>query len=71
MLTAELRPGGIQLVGKAIRRVRCQNVVGQIETVMVYDRVLSNQVEMITRHAQRTRCRKGCSRPRAKSTLIL
>jgi len=71
MPTAELRPGGIQFVGKTIRRVGCQNVVGQIETVMVYDRVLSNQVEMIPRHAERTRCRKGCSRPRAMSILIL
>ncbi len=62
MLTAELGSGGIQFVGKTIRRVGRQDVIGQIETVMVYDRVLSNQVKMISRHAERTRCPKRCSR---------
>ena len=71
MLTAELRADGIQFVGQTIRRVRRQNVVGQIETIMVYDRLLSNQVEMISRHAERTRFQTGCSRPRTMSIPIL
>ena len=54
MLAAELGPGGIQLVGKTVRRIRRQNVVGQIETVVVNDGLLSNQVEMVSRHAERT-----------------
>jgi hypothetical protein len=51
MLTAQLRPGGIQFVGKTVRRVGRQDVIGQIETITVHDRVLSNQVEMVARHA--------------------
>ena len=54
MLAAELGSGGIQFVGKTVRRVGRQDVVGQIEAVVVHDRVLSNQVEMISRHAERT-----------------
>jgi hypothetical protein len=38
---------------------------------MVYDRLLSNQVEMISRHAERTRFQTGCSRPRTMSIPIL
>ena len=71
MLTAEFRPGGIQSVGQTIRRVGCQYVVGQIETLMVDDRLLSNQVEMISRHTERTRFRTGCSKPRTMSIPIL
>ena len=71
MLTAEFRPGGIQFDGQVIRRVGSQDVVGQIETVMVYDRLLSNQVEMIARHAERTRFQTGCSRPQTTSIPIL
>jgi hypothetical protein len=37
---------------------------------VVHDRVLSNQVEMISRHAERTRCPSGCSRTRAMASLI-
>ncbi len=62
MLAAQLRPNGIELVGQPIRGVRGYDVIRQIETGVVYNRLLSNQVEMIPGHAERTLRSDRCSR---------
>ena len=41
--------------GEAVGGIRRQNVIIQIETAVVYDRLFSNQVEMISGHAMRMR----------------
>ena len=61
MLPAQFRPHRIEFVGEAIRGIGGQHIVGQIETVVVDDGLLSNKIEMIARHGQKTRRRGGRS----------
>ena len=61
MLPAQIRPNRIELIGEAIRDIRRQHIIRQVPTGEVRDRLLSNQVKMISRHAVRTRHRGGRS----------
>src|SRR3984957_6501447 len=61
VLSPQFRPDRIQFVGEAIRGVGCQHIVAEIETVMVQNGLLSNQIEMISRHVQRTPRLGECS----------
>jgi len=62
VLTPQLRSNRIQLVGKTVGCVSRQNVIIQIETALIYDRLFSNQVEVISGHAMTMRHTKGCSK---------
>jgi hypothetical protein len=68
-LLPELGPAGIQLIGEAIGGIGRQDVVSQIETAVVDDRLFSDQVKMIPRHIQTTRCPESCSRAAADGDL--
>ena len=71
MLAAQLRPHGIELIGQPVRGVRCVGIIRQIEAGVIGDRLLSNQVEMISGHAERTPRGHGCSRPQATEFVVL
>jgi hypothetical protein len=62
VLIPELRPAGIQLVGETIGDVGRQDVVRQIATAVVDNRLFSDQVKMITGHVLQTQCLASCSR---------
>ena len=71
MLAAQLRPNGIELIGEPVRGVRCDGIIRQIEAGMIDNRFLSNQVEMISGHTERTPRGHGCSRPQAMEFIVL
>ncbi len=71
MLAAQLRPHGIELIGQPVRGIRRFDIIRQIEAGVIGDRLLSNQVEMISGHAGRTPRGHGCSRPQATEFVVL